>query len=79
MSRTTHTTVDHRPMFDTLENRRLLSVSAPSDPGGTDDTATAATMTAIAMAESGGRTSSHRAGGDDSRGLWQINVDSGTR
>src|SRR5665811_255519 len=34
----------------------------------------AATMTAIALAESGGRTDAHNPRGEDSRGLWQINV-----
>ncbi|GEK19818.1 NlpC/P60 family protein [Cellulomonas xylanilytica] len=34
----------------------------------------AATMTAIALAESGGETGAHNAVGEDSRGLWQINV-----
>jgi Lysozyme like domain len=33
----------------------------------------ARTMTSIALAESGG-DSAHRGGGEDSRGLWQINV-----
>jgi len=35
----------------------------------------ATTMTAIAMAESGGNTAAHNAVGEDSRGLWQINLD----
>src|SRR6266508_307814 len=34
----------------------------------------AATMTAIALAESGGDSRSHATVGEDSRGLWQINV-----
>jgi cell wall-associated NlpC family hydrolase len=34
----------------------------------------AVTMTAIALAESGGETSAHNPRGEDSRGLWQINV-----
>lgn len=34
----------------------------------------AQTMTAIALAESGGSTGAHNAVGEDSRGLWQINV-----
>ncbi len=34
----------------------------------------AATMTAIAMAESGGDSRSHATVGEDSRGLWQINT-----
>lgn len=34
----------------------------------------AVTMTAIALAESGGRTSAHNSSGEDSRGLWQINA-----
>jgi hypothetical protein len=34
----------------------------------------AATMTAIALAESGGHSSSHNSSGEDSRGLWQINA-----
>ena len=38
----------------------------------TDD---AVTWTAIAMAESGGNTGAHNPRGEDSRGLWQINVD----
>src|SRR5262245_22030042 len=42
-----------------------------------------ATMTAIALAESGGDSRSHNTHGEDSRGLWQINVrahpDLGTR
>src|SRR5947209_19326611 len=33
-----------------------------------------ATMTAIAMAESGGDSRSHATVGEDSRGLWQINA-----
>ena len=32
------------------------------------------TMTAIALAESGGDTNAHATHGEDSRGLWQINV-----
>ncbi|HET9658362.1 MAG TPA: NlpC/P60 family protein, partial [Kineosporiaceae bacterium] len=32
------------------------------------------TMTAIALAESGGRSSAHATVGEDSRGLWQINA-----
>jgi cell wall-associated NlpC family hydrolase len=34
----------------------------------------ATTMTAIALAESGGDSRAHNASGEDSRGLWQINV-----
>lgn len=34
----------------------------------------ATTMTAIALAESGGRTGAHNSTGEDSRGLWQINA-----
>lgn len=34
----------------------------------------ATTMTAIALAESGGRSGAHNPSGEDSRGLWQINV-----
>src|SRR5918994_3670148 len=34
----------------------------------------ATTMTAIALAESGGNTEAHAGVGEDSRGLWQINV-----
>lgn len=34
----------------------------------------ATTMTAIAMAESGGDSRSHNSTGEDSRGLWQINA-----
>ena len=37
------------------------------------------TWTAIAMAESGGRTGAHAGGGENSYGLWQINVRSGVR
>ena len=33
-----------------------------------------ATMTAVALAESGGNTSSHNPVNEDSRGLWQINA-----
>jgi len=33
------------------------------------------TMTAIALAESGGDTRAHNASGEDSRGLWQVNLD----
>lgn len=40
--------------------------------GFTPDEAT--TMTAIALAESGGNTGAHNPVGEDSRGLWQINV-----
>ena len=35
----------------------------------------AVTMTAIALAESGGNSGAHNASGEDSRGLWQINMD----
>jgi cell wall-associated NlpC family hydrolase len=35
----------------------------------------AVTMTAIALAESGGRSTAHNPNGEDSRGLWQINLD----
>src|SRR6478735_6535796 len=34
----------------------------------------ATTWTAIAMAESGGRVDAHNPDGEDSRGLWQINL-----
>lgn len=34
-----------------------------------------ATMTAIALAESGGNSQAHNPSGEDSRGLWQINLD----
>lgn len=34
----------------------------------------AVTMTAIALAESGGRDSAHATHGEDSRGLWQVNL-----
>ncbi|RSM35350.1 hypothetical protein DMA12_44690 [Amycolatopsis balhimycina DSM 5908] len=34
----------------------------------------AATMTAVALAESGGNSGAHNPHGEDSRGLWQINV-----
>ena len=34
----------------------------------------AATMTAIALAESGGNTDAHNPRGENSKGLWQINV-----
>jgi cell wall-associated NlpC family hydrolase len=34
----------------------------------------AVTMTAIALAESGGESKAHNPDGEDSRGLWQINV-----
>jgi cell wall-associated NlpC family hydrolase len=33
------------------------------------------TMTAIALAESGGDTHAHATGDEDSRGLWQVNLD----
>jgi cell wall-associated NlpC family hydrolase len=39
----------------------------------------AVTWTAIAMAESGGNTGAHNPSGEDSRGLWQINVAAGVR
>lgn len=39
------------------------------------DPAQAATMTAIALAESGGETGAHNTHGEDSVGLWQINRD----
>ena len=39
----------------------------------------ATTWTAIAMAESGGERDAHNPSGEDSRGLWQINVGSGVR
>lgn len=35
----------------------------------------AVTLTAIALAESGGNSGAHAPHGEDSRGLWQINVD----
>src|SRR6266508_6846586 len=34
----------------------------------------ATTMTAIALAESGGNTGAHATVGEDARGLWEINV-----
>lgn len=34
----------------------------------------AVTMTAIALAESGGNTNAHNPNGEDSRGLWQVNM-----
>src|SRR4051794_25375425 len=34
----------------------------------------ACTMTAVALAESGGETGAHNPHGEDSRGLWQINA-----
>ena len=40
--------------------------------GFTPDQAT--TWTAIALAESGGQTGAHNPTGEDSRGLWQINI-----
>jgi cell wall-associated NlpC family hydrolase len=39
----------------------------------------AVTWTAIAMAESGGNTEAHNPHGEDSRGLWQINIAPGVR
>jgi murein DD-endopeptidase MepM/ murein hydrolase activator NlpD len=39
----------------------------------------AVTFTAIALAESGGETGAHNTTGEDSRGLWQINVGPGVR
>ncbi len=42
------------------------------DAGFSPDQAT--TMTAVALAESGGNSSSHNSHGEDSRGLWQINL-----
>jgi hypothetical protein len=45
--------------------------------GFTPDQAT--TWTAIAMAESGGETGAHNPNGEDSRGLWQINIAPGVR
>ncbi|NHC13793.1 peptidoglycan DD-metalloendopeptidase family protein [Motilibacter deserti] len=39
----------------------------------------AVTWTAIALAESGGDPSAHNDSGEDSRGLWQINVGPGVR
>jgi len=39
----------------------------------------AVTWTAIAMAESGGNTEAHNPNGEDSRGLWQVNVDPNVR
>ena len=39
----------------------------------------ATTWTAIALAESGGETGAHNPNGEDSRGLWQINVAPGVR
>ena len=40
--------------------------------GFTADQAT--TMTAVALAESGGNVDAHATHGEDSRGLWQINM-----
>src|SRR5690606_93289 len=39
----------------------------------------AVTWTAIALAESGGNTGAHNPSGEDSRGLWQINIDPAVR
>ena len=39
----------------------------------------AVTWTAIALAESGGNTGAHNPNGEDSRGLWQINIDPSVR
>lgn len=39
----------------------------------------ASTWTAIALAESGGRVEAHNPSGEDSRGLWQINIDPNVR
>ncbi|MCK0113053.1 NlpC/P60 family protein [Ornithinimicrobium sp. F0845] len=39
----------------------------------------AATWTAIALAESGGRVDAVNDQGEDSRGLWQVNIDPGVR
>ncbi len=39
----------------------------------------AVTWTAIALAESGGNTDAHNPHGEDSRGLWQVNVAGGVR
>ncbi len=39
----------------------------------------AVTWTAIALAESGGDTGAHNPTGEDSRGLWQINIDPAVR
>ena len=51
-----------------------------SDPGlPAVQTDHAVTWTAIAMAESGGSTGAHNPHGEDSRGLWQINVDPAQR
>jgi murein DD-endopeptidase MepM/ murein hydrolase activator NlpD len=47
------------------------------DVGFTPDQAV--TFTAISLAESGGRTGAHNTTGEDSRGLWQINVGPGVR
>ena len=39
----------------------------------------AVTWTAIALAESGGNTEAHNPHGEDSWGLWQVNVDPDVR
>ncbi len=50
---------------------------AARSAGFTPDQAT--TWTAIALAESGGETGAHNPNGEDSRGLWQINIAPGVR
>jgi prepilin-type processing-associated H-X9-DG protein len=58
---------DREPTAQAQTDDRLLLPAVQKDD--------AATMTAIALAESGGNTDAHNPHGEDSRGLWQINVD----
>ena len=58
-----------RPPFIAVESQGSAYRFAPQNA---DD---AITFTAIAMAESGGNTDAHNPHGEDSWGLWQIDVD----
>jgi cell wall-associated NlpC family hydrolase len=69
---------------DPTEGRRLVPVISPTEiysvciqAGFTPDQAV--TWTAIAMAESGGNTQAHNPHGENSWGLWQVNIDPDVR
>ena len=57
------------PLHHEIENVRISNYSVGGSPSETEP------WTAIAMAESGGNTEAHAPHGEDSLGLWQINID----
>ena len=57
------------PLHHEIENVRISNYSVGGSPSETEP------WTAIAMAESGGNTEAHVPHGEDSLGLWQINID----